>query len=319
MAQPPVDVVHVGSASRDLAADDERGWRLGGGVTYAALTTARLGLRTAAAVGADPEAGTAHELDALRAAGVAVIAIPLAEGPVFHNVEAADGRVQTAMATGVPLPLVALPEAWSAARAWSLVPVADEVVDDWIDRVRPDALVAVAWQGMLRRLSAGERVERAAPGARRLLRRADIVGISGFDVEPSTSLGDLIGFLRPGTRLLITEAERGGMLVTTGGDGPTEALRYRPTPTERVVDSTGAGDTTLAALLATLLRPELTGRAAASDADRLGFAAAAGSLVIEGLGLAGVPDRSAVMTRWARGVAAEPVVVDPRGPPTGQR
>jgi hypothetical protein len=28
-----------------------RGWRLGGGATYAALTTARLGLRTAAVVG----------------------------------------------------------------------------------------------------------------------------------------------------------------------------------------------------------------------------------------------------------------------------
>ena len=33
--------------------DDPRGWRLGGGVTYAALTTARLGLRTAAYIGVD--------------------------------------------------------------------------------------------------------------------------------------------------------------------------------------------------------------------------------------------------------------------------
>ncbi len=319
MAQPPVDVVHVGSASRDLAADDERGWRLGGGVAYAALTTARLGLRTAAAIGVDAEARAAYELETLRAAGVDVMAIPFVEGPVFHNVEAVDGRVQTAVATGVPLPLVAVPPAWSAARAWSLVPVADEVVDDWIDLVPPAASVAVAWQGMLRRLRAGERVGRRAPGARRLLRRADIVGVSGFDVEPSTSLGDLTRFLRPGTGLLITEAERGGLLVTTGGDGPTEALRYRPAPSERVVDSTGAGDTTLAALLATLVRPEMFGTAAASVADRLGFAAAAGSLVVEGLGLAGVPDRSAVMARWARGVAVEPVVVDPRQPLTGPR
>src|SRR6478752_3913971 len=51
MARHALEVLHVGSASRDLTSDDPRGWRLGGGVTYAALTTARLGLRTAAVVG----------------------------------------------------------------------------------------------------------------------------------------------------------------------------------------------------------------------------------------------------------------------------
>ena len=37
MADAPVVVV-VGAASRDLVDDDPRGWRLGGGVSYAALT-----------------------------------------------------------------------------------------------------------------------------------------------------------------------------------------------------------------------------------------------------------------------------------------
>ena len=32
MAPPRVEVVHVGSACRDIAPDDPRGWRLGGGV-----------------------------------------------------------------------------------------------------------------------------------------------------------------------------------------------------------------------------------------------------------------------------------------------
>ena len=53
MSEPRIDVVHVGSASRDLTDEDPRGWRLGGGVSYCALTTARLGLRTAAIVGVD--------------------------------------------------------------------------------------------------------------------------------------------------------------------------------------------------------------------------------------------------------------------------
>ena len=59
MARRAIEVVHVGSSSRDLTPDDPRGWRLGGGVTYAALTTARLGLRTAAVVGVDAAGSTA--------------------------------------------------------------------------------------------------------------------------------------------------------------------------------------------------------------------------------------------------------------------
>ena len=42
MADPAPDVVVVGAAARDIAPDDPRGWRLGGGVSYSALTTARL-------------------------------------------------------------------------------------------------------------------------------------------------------------------------------------------------------------------------------------------------------------------------------------
>src|SRR5215831_17540461 len=61
------DVVVVGAAARDIVHDDPRGWRLGGGVSYAALTLARLGLRTGALVGADPEAARSRELDFLRA------------------------------------------------------------------------------------------------------------------------------------------------------------------------------------------------------------------------------------------------------------
>ena len=82
-----IEVLHVGSASRDVTADDPRGWRLGGGVTYAALTTARLGLRTAALIGVDEAGAVADELDLLRAAGVELVLERLAEAPIFDNRE----------------------------------------------------------------------------------------------------------------------------------------------------------------------------------------------------------------------------------------
>jgi sugar/nucleoside kinase (ribokinase family) len=295
-----VEVVHVGSAARDIAPEDPRGWRLGGGVTYAALTTARLGLRTAAVVGVDKEASTAHELEAMRDAGVDVLAVDLPEGPIFHNIETPKGRRQVSMAAGVPVVPVVLPSSWLASHSWSLVPVADEVPDAWVDVIPQNALVGVAWQGMLRRLVPGSDVERVAPSERAILRRADLVGLSHLDVSRDTSLGDLSRFLHPGARLLVTQGGQGGLLVTTGDDGPVEVLRYLPTATDREVDPTGAGDTFLAALLAVLVRPSVAGSPGDSPARALRFAAAAGSLAVEDVGLAGVPDRTAVLIRRAR-------------------
>jgi sugar/nucleoside kinase (ribokinase family) len=300
MARPRVEVVHVGSACRDIVPEDPRGWRLGGGVAYASLTTARLGLRTAAIVGVDPIAATASELDLLRAAGVDLLLVPLPEGPIFHNLETPAGRVQTSVKTGVPLPVPAVPESWRAAPGWSLVPVAGELTDDWAKVVPADTHLAVAWQGFLRELVAAEPVRRRPPRRSAILRRADLVGVSHHDVPAETPISELYGLLHPGTDLLITQGAEGGLLIHLGPDGPTESLRYLPTATDRETDPTGAGDTFLGALQASILRPAVVGRHRSRRRLDLRFAAAAGSLVVEGLGLDGVPDRSAVLVRRAR-------------------
>ncbi len=300
MARPSVEVVHVGAACRDITPDDPRGWRLGGGVTYAAMTTARLGLRTAAVVGVDAEANGAPELDALRDAGVDLLRVPLWEGPVFHNVETPSGRVQTCVQVGTPLPVHDLADAWRSAPGWSIVPVADEVPDAWAALIPHGAYVAVAWQGFLRELAAGQRVTRRAPRPSPLVARADLIGVSHHDLAPETPVADLLRLLHPGADLLITRGSEGGLLVHVGPDGPTDTLRYLPTATDREIDPTGAGDTFLAALHASVLRPGILGRRGSRARLDLRFAAAAGSLVVEGHGLAGVPDRAAVLVRRAR-------------------
>lgn len=291
----PIDVVHVGSASRDLVGDDPRGWRLGGGVTYSALTTARLGLRTAALIGVDHAAATAQELEFLRDAGVDLVLQRLPEAPVFDNQETTAGRVQVCHTVGRPLRIPILPPAWLQATAWSLVPVADEVDEAWADVVPAGAYLAVGWQGMLRDLVPGGRVTRRPPGRSALIRRADLVGVSRHDVAVGTSLASLAGFMHSGADLLVTEGQEGGLLVRVGADGPREILRYRPTAADREIDQTGAGDTFLAAALASVIRPAIGGRSRSRRTPDLRFAAAAGSLAVEGLGLAGVPDRAAVL------------------------
>lgn len=297
---PRIEVVHVGSACRDVDGDDPRGWRLGGGVTFAALTTARLGLRTAAVVGVDAAAHGAREFDALRAAGVDILFVPLDEGPVYHNVETPAGRVQTCVQPGVPLPIPSLPEPWLASVAWSVVPVAGEIDDRWAATLPDGAFVVVAWQGLLRHLAAGRLVTPRAPTASPLLRRADLVGVSHQDLDRSTRIAQLVALLHPGARLLVTRGDHGGLLVTVGPDGPTETVRYLPIDTSHEVDPTGAGDTFLAALLASVVRPSIAGRRRLRRSPDLRFAAAAGSLVVEGPGLTAVPDLVAVNERVGR-------------------
>jgi sugar/nucleoside kinase (ribokinase family) len=300
MAIRALEVLHVGSASRDITPDDPRGWRLGGGVTYAALTTARLGLRTGAIVGVDGPAAAARELDDLRDAGVDLLLLHLPEGPVFENLERRTGRIQECLAPGAPLTPPPLPESWSRAAAWSIVPVAGEVRPDWAAHVPDGAVLALGWQGFLRQLRAGRQVARRPPAPNALLSRADLVGISHHDVDPATPIGDLTRLLGDDAQLLITRGDEGGLLVEVGGGQPVSAVRYLPTRTDAVTDATGAGDTFLAALLATALRPAIAGRHRSRRPYDLRFAAAAGSLAVEGLGLDGVPDRAAVNVRRAR-------------------
>ncbi len=297
-----IDVVHVGSACRDLTLDDPRGWRLGGGASYAALTTARLGLRTAAVVGVDPAAASASELDLLRAAGVDLLLVELGEGPVFLNRETPAGRVQTCLAPGNRLPIQDLPATWLGASAWSLVPVAGELGDDWATAAPDDVFVSLGWQGLLRELVRDHEVTRRRPSRSALLERADQVGVSRHDLEPGTDPAGLMGLLRPGAALLVTDGQAGGRLVRLGRDGRARARSYGAVAADHEVDPTGAGDVFLAALLVSVLGREMPGRGSRRrSSEDLRFAAAAASLVIEAPGLHGVPDRSAVLARLARG------------------
>ena len=298
-------VVVVGAASRDIAEDDPRGWRLGGGVSYSALTTARLGLPTGAIVGVDEAASTATELDLLREAGVEVHLVELDHGPVFVNIERPEGRLQLCRSHSDPLPVADVPAAWRTAPGWILAPVAAELPPDWAELPADEAFVAVGWQGLLRELEAGEPVRHVAPRPDPIIRRADLVGLSRDDVDRDVPLADLYGLLRRGASLAVTQGDRGG-LVAHGAHGDRDAaleLRHYPAvPSHELVDPTGAGDVFLAALAAARIEPRLVGGRIGQGFDLL-LAAAAASLVLEGPGMLGVPLRDAVRERMAEAVA----------------
>lgn len=291
-------VVVVGAAARDITDDDPRGWRLGGGVSYGALTTARLGLRTGAIIGVDAEAADATELDLLRSAGVEIHLVTLAHGPVFVNIERPEGRLQLCRERSDEIPASLVPEDWRGARGWILAPVAAELPASWADVPSPEATVGVGWQGLLRELVPGAPVHHLRPGPSRIIGRADIVGLSRDDVEEATDLADVCRLLRPGAMLAVTQGDRGGLVLTAGQEGPGQARYYPPVRSHHPIDPTGAGDVFLAALAAARIEPRLVGNRIDAGFDLL-LAAAAASLVLEGPGLLGVPDRAAVRDRIA--------------------
>jgi pfkB family carbohydrate kinase len=304
-ASSQVAIVHVGSAARDVTPDDPRGWRLGGGTTYSALATARLGIPTAAVIGVDGQAAGAWELDVLREAGVDVLPVALAEGPIFENVERPSGRQQTCLATGVPLPVPDLPEAW-ATDVWSVVPVAGEISDQWLAVVPRGSRLVLGWQGFLRRLVPGQRVAHVPPRADGWVPRAGLIGVSRNDLDPGLPLEWVTDLLSPGTDLILTNGRQGGDHLNVGPDGAVATAPYAAFPSANEIDATGAGDTFLAALVASSLRAELrTDPGARFD---LRFAAAASSLVVEGHGLEGVPTLEAVRQRLATADLSVPPV-----------
>jgi sugar/nucleoside kinase (ribokinase family) len=286
--------VVAGAASRDVTADDPRGWRLGGAAAYCSLTAARLGLRVGCLLGVDSLAATAHELSALEAAGVSLRLVELGHGPVFENLEAGGHRRQRWLSRSDAVPAAALPAEWRAAAGWLLVPVAGELGSDWEVAASTAALggarVGVGWQGLLRRLDHDGSVEKVEPGPSPLLDAAGLVVASLDDVGRNDTIEELWR-LAPRATMVLTAGEGGGIAMRDG-----VLRRYRAVSAENPVDPTGAGDVFLAALLTAWL---MTGDVATAAALR--FAAAAASCAVEGVGMGGVPSRAEVASRLGAG------------------
>jgi sugar/nucleoside kinase (ribokinase family) len=275
-------ILVVGAASRDLDPTDPRGWRLGGTVSYASLTLARLGVPTRALIGVDREAAAAAEIDVLRAAGVDVRLVPLARGPLFDNRETPTGRVQIAHEVSDAMPPDSLPTEWRSSSAVLLGPVAGEIGDDWPAILVTDSYVALAWQGLLRGLDRGQQVRRLDPWRGALVQRADAIFVSAEDVRGSDA--SVADFVRPDQRLFVTGGPHGALLLHRRGGRRVPAL-----PAREVVESTGAGDVFMAAWLAArTLAPN------AGEWRHLAVASAMASLSVTARILAELPSKHGV-------------------------
>lgn len=286
----PPDLVIIGAASRDHHAADPRGWRLGGGVTYASRTAAGLGLSVGAIIGLDGEASSARELDELRAMGVSLRPVPLAVGPVFENRETVRGREQMALSASDPIDPATLPDSWRSGRAFLLDPVAGELPDPWAYALPADGLMALDLQGLVRDVRPGQLVRPRRLSIGPLVRRADMSTISEEDARGVTLvLRDVVA--RDGQELVVKHGEHGGLHVRRH-DGRIQ-LRTIPIVPDRVrVDRTGAGDAFICGwMVGRLACPG----AAPSDARPLHLASMLAALTVERTRI----DRDAIRRRLA--------------------
>ena len=270
---------------------------------YGGLAIARMGVPTAVLLGVDPAAAEAEELALLREAGAEVRLVPLERGPIFVNLETPTGRAQTGHSASDPIDPEHLPDGWRSAPGWLLAPVADELPDAWADAVPRDGLVATAWQGLLRDVVPGELVHHRRPSPSPIVARSDIVGVGSDDLTDDVVIADLCRLMRPGATLAFTQGARGGIAIEVGDGRPRSMARWPGVPTAGIVDPTGAGDVFLAGLLAARVEPRLIGGRLDARLD-FRLAATVASLVLEGPGLTGVPDRDAIRRRLRESAAA---------------
>jgi sugar/nucleoside kinase (ribokinase family) len=295
MASDRPQLVVVGAAARDIDRSDPRGWRLGGGVSYSSLLAARLGVRVGALIGLDREARGARELQLMRDAGAELEVVPLEAGPVFENIERPSGRTQICRGLSDSVTADALPARWRDAGAFLLAPVAAEIDDSWVPAVDDAALVALAWQGLLRRLGQDETVRPLPARPRPLFTRADLGGVSREDLRGGGApLEELLP--RFGQELALTAGERGALHLRRAESG-FRMRRVAAVRASGVRDPVGAGDSFLTAWVVARLRDGPFGREPLSPGRALHFAALVATLGIERGGLAGVADVAAVRAR----------------------
>jgi sugar/nucleoside kinase (ribokinase family) len=292
------DVCVIGHVARDIntIGGVEHEPSPGGAAYYSTMVYRRLGMR-AAVVTRVAEQDEAL-LQELKSAGVTVFNLPSEVTTTFRNDYPSgnpDLRVQRVDARAGQIAVAALPDV--RARIWQIGPLTETDVE--LTTISHCAglggLVGMDVQGLTRVVVDG-RVRARAPAERMdYLRDLDVLKADDTEILTYTGADDV-----PVAVARVRDAGVREVLVTRASAGATifardAALEVDAVPPRRTVDTTGCGDTFLAAYLAR--------RLTSNDLRECGeFAAAAAAINIEAFGafrgsLAEIADRRAGASR----------------------
>lgn len=277
-----VDILLIGHLTRDLITDDPNGlYRLGGTVSFAAVTALRLGRRPTIITRAASET----DLSELPP-GANLHILPSPTTTTFANIYTPQGRVQYCYTPALPIAAADIPLALRQPRAVLLGPLVNEIKEDVATIFADDSLVAAVPQGWMRRWDANGRVfSKPWENAAAFLPHLNVLVLSLEDIDHD--LRRLEPFFAQVPLVVLTEYKEGSTLYRRTAHGLIHETKIAPRPATEV-DPTGAGDIFATAFL---IRYQETG----DPVQAARFANVTASFGVEREGIAGIPSREQVL------------------------
>lgn len=282
-----IDFLAIGTVTRDIATADPSAtdYVLGGTVSFAAVTAARLGRRPVVLT----RAGDDIELSVL--SGLADLhVLPCANTTTFANLYSSDGRVQYCYTPSPPIAAVDIPPQLRAPHIALLGPLVNEVRSEVASIFDSDTIVAAVPQGWMRRWDEEGRVYPTPwRDMAQILPHLDALILSIEDIDGD--LRQVEEFLEYVALVVITEYRDGSTIYRRKPDSEIEIVPIPPRPANEV-DPTGAGDIFATAFL---LRLDETG----DPFDAARYANVTASFGVEGQGVTGIPSHDKVLDYMA--------------------
>ena len=281
-----IDLLAIGTVTRDIETADPTSadYVLGGTVSFAAVTAARLGYSPAilTRAGDDVDLTVLHEI-------ASVHALHAERTTTFANLYSPAGRVQYCYTPSPPIAASDIPPQLRAPHIALLGPLANEVLPEVASVFSDDTIVAAVPQGWMRRWDCQGRVFPTAwTTMTDILPHLDVLILSIEDIDGELQL--ISEFLKYTSLVILTEYRDGSTVYRRTGS-EVETVPVPPRPADEL-DPTGAGDIFATAFL---LRLAATG----DPLDAARFANVTASFGVEERGVAGIPAHAEVLAYMA--------------------
>ena len=282
-----IDFLAIGTVTRDIATADpcETEYVLGGTVSFAAVTAARLGRRPSVVT----RAGDDIDLSVLNGLGD-LHALPCPNTTTFANLYTPNGRVQYCYTPSPPIAALDIPIQLRSPHIALLGPLVNEVLPEVATIFDANTIVAAVPQGWMRRWDDEGRVYPAPwRDMAQILPHLDALILSIEDIDGD--LRQVEAFLEYVSLVVLTEYRDGSTIYRRSMDSEVESVPIPPRPANEV-DPTGAGDIFATAFL---LRLDETG----DPLDAARYANITASFGVEGQGVTGIPSHENVLDYMA--------------------
>ncbi len=277
-----IDILLIGHLTRDLITNEpDSDYRLGGTVSFAAITALRLGRQPTVITRAAPDTNLS-ELPT----DVDLRVLASSTTTTFANVYTEQGRIQYCYTPAPAITAAEIPIELRQPRAVLLGPLVNEIGGDIPPIFSDSTLVVAVPQGWMRRWDETGRVySKPWENAEVILPHLDVLVLSLEDIN--NDLKRLEPFFKHVPMIVLTEYRDGSTLYQRGVDGRINETKIPPRAAEEV-DPTGAGDIFATAFM---IRLQETG----DPMQAARFANITASFGVEHEGVTGIPSREQVL------------------------